>query len=144
MNISGLAADPVLKWNGASTSLTSIPTSSVTGPKDQDSTNSATHCPGHLHSNSAVSPVVVGASIGAPLLVLSLVALATTFWYRRKWIQAQRAVSNKHGHISETSDGSMTPSGIQPVRELHAKRAYPAQLDESQPALYEMGGHSYR
>lgn len=144
MNISGLAADPVLKWNGASASLSSIPTSSQTGPKDQNSKDNAPNCPSPVHSNGTVNPVLIGASIGVPLAVLSLVALATTFFYRKKWIQAQKAMSVSHGKVSETADGSETPSGMQPVRELHAKRAYHAQLDGVQPALYEMGGHSYR
>lgn len=39
------------------------------------------------NTESVISAEVVGAGVGAPLVVLLIVALGNALWYRRKWIK---------------------------------------------------------
>lgn len=75
---------------------------------------------------------MAGGTIGGSLAV-GLIGTAAGFliWRRRKASKAKpKDSSTQHGEVVEI-DGQESP------RELQEKRAFPAQLDEVQPAIYE-------
>ena len=134
IDITGLVDNP--------TALSTLVSASITATSGHTSTSTVSEasCPtGSALSNStttAVSATVVGASVGVPLAVLFLATLASTLWYRRKWIKTRDDASLRAQPIPQYS----RVARVQTPMELAEKRAYHAQLDGHSTAVHELGG----
>ena len=133
-DISGLVAvAPSSSGNDSAT-----PTSSATGSQSSPANGSqSSDCPKQDTSNG-VSPAVVGAGVGAPLAILLIIALATTLYYRRRWIRLRdsKDVSGSWYRSTPTGYGS---GGYEAPLELAEKRLDPAQLDSNYANVFEIG-----
>lgn len=86
-----------------------------------------------------MSPLTVGVSIGIPLLVLLVIAVASAIWFRRKWNGRRQLVQEEEPGVDSFRLLDQTAASPGQIMELSHESGQVVELSHGTPRIPELG-----